>query len=342
MPSPTDRVRTLLDREGTVSNRAVVGALGVSPATAHRVLRALVMAGALEARGKGPAAVYAYPTIDRRFRLKGLEEDRAWQVVAEEIGRIRPLPSAEASSLQYAAVEIINNAIDHSSGKKVRVTVQFGAGGSTVTTVADDGVGVFRKVCEDFGFSSAHEAIVQLEKGKLTSDPARHSGEGLFFTSKAVTRFRLESQSVAWVVDNVVGDSGIGTAAVRRGTQVVLEVVRGHTPRLEDVFRAYTDPRTLRFAKTRVTIKLGAHGRTLVSRSEARRLLDGIGKFTHVTLDFSGIDVVGQGFCDEVFRVFARAHPKIVLEPVGMSDAVAFMVQRARAVSGGPKRSRKS
>jgi len=41
--------------------------------------------------------------------------------------------------------------------------------------------------------------------------------------------------------------------------------------------------------------------------------------------------MVGQGFCDEVFRIFARTHPEVVLEPVGMNDAIAFMVQRARA-----------
>ena len=73
------------------------------------------------------------------------------------------------------------------------------------------------------------------------------------------------------------------------------------------------------------------HAGRLISRSEARRLLQRLTEFTHVTLDFSGVEVVGQGFCDEVFRVFARRHPEIALEPVGMHDAVAFMVARARA-----------
>jgi len=333
MPDAAERLRALVDREGAVANRTVVRALGVSPATAHRLLRALVVARMLEVRGKGPAARYGFRTVDRRFRLRGLEEDRAWQEIAEEIGRIRPLAPREAQSLQYAAAEMINNAVDHSRGTRVQVTVSFGATGSTVTSISDDGVGVFRRVCDDFGFASPQDAIVQLEKGKLSSDPTRHSGEGLFFSSKAVARFRLESQSVAWVVDNLIGDSGIGVSPVRRGTRVVLEVVRGRTPPLEEIFRAYTDPHTMQFAKTRATIKLGAHGRTLVSRSEARRLLEGIVKFTQVTMDFSGVEVVGQGFCDEVFRVFARAHPDIALEPVGMNDAVAFMVQRARATA---------
>jgi hypothetical protein len=132
-------------------------------------------------------------------------------------------------------------------------------------------------------------------------------------------------------VDNLERDSAVAESSVRRGTHVSLEVVRGRTPRLEDVFREYTDPDTLRFTRTRTTIKLGVLGRSLVSRAEAKRVVASLDEFTHVTLDFSGVEVVGQGFCDEVFRLFARAHPEIVLEPAGMNDAVAFMVARARA-----------
>jgi len=45
------------------------------------------------------------------------------------------------------------------------------------------------------------------------------------------------------------------------------------------------------------------------------------------------IHLVGEGFCDEVFRVCALSHPEVVLEPVGMNDTIAFMVNRARAAA---------
>jgi hypothetical protein len=67
-----------------------------------------------------------------------------------------------------------------------------------------------------------------------------------------------------------------------------------------------------------------------MARSQAKRLIARLEKFAHVTLDFSGVEVAGQGFRDEVFRVFARSHPEITMEPVGMNDA-GFMVARARA-----------
>jgi hypothetical protein len=38
----------------------------------------------------------------------------------------------------------------------------------------------------------------------------------------------------------------------------------------------------------------------------------------------------GQGFADEVFRVWARAHPGVALTPVNMAPPVEFMVERAR------------
>jgi len=331
MATSADRVRSLVDRRGEVHNRDVARALLVSPATAHRLLQALVTGGVLEGRGKGRAARYGLRRLRRRFRRAGLDEHRAWESIAADIGRIRPLEADAARSLAYAASEILNNAVDHSGGRTVEVTVGFERRGATVITVRDDGVGAFRRVCEDFGYATAEDAIVQLEKGKLTSDPSRHSGEGLFFSSKAVTRFRLESQGTAWIVDNQVRDSAIGLSSVRRGTQVELQVVAGHVPRLEEVFAAYTDPESLHFTRTRATIKLVGLGKTLVSRSEAKRLVARLMDFRHVTLDFSGVEVVGQGFCDEVFRVFARAHPTVKLEPVGMNDAVAFMVGRARA-----------
>jgi anti-sigma regulatory factor (Ser/Thr protein kinase) len=338
MSNAADRVRQLVDRRGEIQNSDVASALGVSPATAHRLLQALVLGGALQRHGKGRATRYRLRALQRRFRLKDLDEHRVWDEVAAEIARIRPLQPDVARSLAYAASEILNNAVDHSRGRAVEVAVSFDKRGSTVTTIKDDGIGVFRRVCEDFGYATPQDAIVQLEKGKLTSDPDRHSGEGLFFSSKAVTRFRLESQGVAWVVDNQVQDSGIAPSDVGRGTRVRLETVPGHVPRLEDLFATYTDPATLQFARTRATIKLAALGTVLVSRSEAKRLVVRLTDFRHVTLDFAGIEVVGQGFCDEVFRVFARAHPEVALEPVGMNDTVAFMVARARAAaaSGAP------
>ena len=59
-------------------------------------------------------------------------------------------------------------------------------------------------------------------------------------------------------------------------------------------------------------------------------------RFREVVLDFHRVSGIGQGFADEVFRVWARTHPRVRLRPVKMNPAVEMMVERARSAAGGP------
>ena len=70
------------------------------------------------------------------------------------------------------------------------------------------------------------------------------------------------------------------------------------------------------------------HGETfMVARSQAQRLLARCGQCASVTLDFNGVDQIGQGFADEIFRVFANHHPDIKLARVNCNADVEQMVR---------------
>jgi transcriptional regulator with XRE-family HTH domain len=88
-----------------------------------------------------------------------------------------------------------------------------------------------------------------------------------------------------------------------------------------------------KLTRSRVQLQLLEKGSSFVARSEAKRLLEGLDRFKEVVLDFRGVDGVGQGFADEVFRVWARAHPGTKLLPLRMVGAVQSLVNRARAAS---------
>jgi anti-anti-sigma regulatory factor len=51
-------------------------------------------------------------------------------------------------------------------------------------------------------------------------------------------------------------------------------------------------------------------------------------QFRTVVLDFEGVDLVGQAFVDEIFRVFASAHPEVRLLAKNVSPAVANSITR--------------
>ena len=76
-------------------------------------------------------------------------------------------------------------------------------------------------------------------------------------------------------------------------------------------------------------MKLFEIGARFVSRSEAKRLLHGLERFREVVLDFARVTEVGQGFADELFRVWAGAHPDTQLRPTNAVPEVRFMIERA-------------
>ncbi|MBQ6421232.1 MAG: STAS-like domain-containing protein [Clostridia bacterium] len=62
-----------------------------------------------------------------------------------------------------------------------------------------------------------------------------------------------------------------------------------------------------------------------VSRSQAKRLCARLEGFREVSLDFADVEWIGQGFADQVFRVFQNENPEIRLLPLNMNRDVGRM-----------------
>lgn len=335
-PSRPDALLDLLRRRSSIQTADAVRALGVSRMTAYRRLRELVAQKLVVSKGRGRSASYELAGARLRFAIEGLQEHEVAKRLDPALRALFPLSASDASAIHYGLTEMVNNAIDHSEGHHVVVEVRR-RGAWLELEVTDDGAGVYSTLRRKRGLASDHDAIVQLEKGKVTTMPERHSGEGIFFTSKITHRFVLESGSLAWIVDKERDDRSIEhVEPARRGTRVLLAFKPGQIEPYQEVFARFTSGADHRFAKTRVTVRLADTGESLLSRSEAKRVVAGLDKFEHVTLDFRGVAHVGQGFVDEIFRVFGSAHPAIELVPINMDPAVAFMVQRGAVVTPSP------
>ena len=311
----------------------VAEALGVTRQTAHRHLRQLVADGKLIVEGAGRSTRYrsATPRDERRYPIDGLEEDRVWNEMSGPSSVLATVLNRPRVILQYVLTELVNNAIDHSGAPEVEVSVSLQNADVTLEVI-DRGIGIFEHIRDKLGLETELDALQELSKGKTTTMPSRHSGEGLFFSSKASSWFEIASGALRWVVDNRRGDMAVGALDPQiEGTEVRVEVDTDTDRDLNQVFAEYTED--FEFSKTRTVIRLFAIGTDFVSRSQAKRLVNGLEKFREVVLDFKGVDLVGQGFADEVFRVWAKEHPDVKLIPADMNDAVAFMVERA--IRGG-------
>lgn len=84
------------------------------------------------------------------------------------------------------------------------------------------------------------------------------------------------------------------------------------------------------FIKTRIPIKEVCTGGQPMARSQARKILWRLEQFEKVEFDFSEIEFMGQGFADEVFRVFKAHHPEVEITPINASPRVIGMIKHVQ------------
>lgn len=325
-----DAIEDLLREHGEVRSGTLAARLEISRQTAHSHLRSLVAAGTLTRVGAGRGTRYrraAKVLAENTWPRAGLAEDEVWQLLAPSIGAAVAKPNV-LSILRYAMTELVNNAIDHSNSTRVSVRVTD-PGPVVAFEVEDDGIGIFEHLMRTRALASPYEAIAELQKGKVTTMPDAHTGEGIFFTSRLADRMIIGSGSARWVIDRTKNDQSMETTDRRIGTLARFEIEKSTDRTAESVFRQFQDD-DHGFGRTRTAIKLFTEGDEIVSRSEAKRLLAGLERFEEIELDFRQVRGIGQGFADEVFRVWQQQHPGSRLLVEGANDAVRFMIDRVR------------
>lgn len=318
-------------KSGGVSGAGLARTLGITRQAVNHHLQNLTRRGLICKAGvtrgakyricsKGRGVGTSANTFARSYRVAGLAEDKVFEEVSSFLVLKRRLSSAAIETYHYAFTEMLNNAIDHSGAKTVRVEAMLDAYDCSFL-MRDHGVGVFRSIVRKFGLADERQAVAELLKGKTTTMSEKHSGEGIFFTSKAGEWFSLRSHATELVVDNTLPDAFVGRIGQLAGTEVRFRIKRRARRRLSALFSEYAPEEFgFEFARTRIMVRL--YRDAYVSRSEAKRLLAGLDRFREVVLDFDRVRSVGQGFADEVFRVFRASHPGIVIRVANLDPAL--------------------
>lgn len=308
---------------------------GLSRQQANAHLQALLGQGLIVATGSTRARVYRLATLrqdQRTYPRQGLQEDLVWREVFAPA--VADLPENVRDIWRYGVTEMVNNAIDHSGSEQVTVGVTCNAL-YCEAVVTDQGEGVFLKIQRSLGLYDPREALLELAKGKLTTDPANHTGEGIFFTSKVLDKFAIVSGNLSFMHGYADSDWLMDHPDRLAGTGVYLRLANDSPRTLKQVFDEFAAPESFDFSKTIVPVRLAQYeGEKLVSRSQAKRLYQRFEKFRQVVLDFEGVAEIGQAFADELLRVFPAAHPNVLLTPINMTEAVARMASRVQTGTG--------
>jgi anti-sigma regulatory factor (Ser/Thr protein kinase)/biotin operon repressor len=328
-------------KRGQVKVAEIVKATGFSRAYVNRKFQELRDEGKIVLIGKANQARYQSSaekttinklmgfsdSFNRIYTNKHLSESEVFDEIKKETKIFTKVNNNIETLVRYAFTELLNNAIDHSSSKEIRVKMTRDEVGIKFS-VEDKGVGIFNHIKKKKKLKNTLEAIQDLTKGKLTTAPKAHTGEGIFFTSKVADTLVLVSENKKLTFNNILDDIFINDSFhSAKGTKARFIISLKSKKILTDIFKEYTD-KTYEFSKTSVVVKLFKGGTEYISRSQARRILIGLEKFKVVVLDFLGVETVGQGFADEVFRVWQNNFPQIKIEYKNANQNIKFMIER--------------
>ena len=302
----------------------------VSRGTMTKHLRRLVENGWLERTGV--SRPHFKPGMQREvttdYAIADLDEHTPW---LRDVFPVLALKPAVARIAQHVFGELLNNAIDHASATGVTVSVR-----QTPThlhiLIGDNGLGVFNQLAQKAGLPDAQRAALEISKGRLTTQPECHGGRGLFFVARMVDAMNLQSngQVLQW---RHRGESVQFRSHPlnRTGTTAFVSLALDSQVRPTDTYSAFgSEDAPLDFSRTQVPLRLLTdNGLTLDSRAQARWVVSRLELFATAELDFDGVDDVGPSFIDEVFRVYAKAHPEVVLQPTKASARVEKLLKGA-------------
>lgn len=305
---------------------------GISRAAANRYIQKLETEGWIARSGPSTHPVFS-PGYMRRltkyYALQGLEEHVAWE---SDFKPYLTLSPNVQNIVSHGFTEMMNNAIDHSAGDSVFVFCNQDEH-QIILIISDNGIGIFQKIAKSLNLPDLRQAIFELAKGKLTTDPTKHSGEGVFFTSRMFDSFEIDANDLQFKHhDNSPKDWLHEAKSIfTEGTTVFMSIAIKSQRTVAEVYAQFTNaPEDADFSKTIVPMKLATFGdEQLVSRSQAKRLIARFDRFKTVILDFDGVQEIGQAFADELFRVYGKAHPDVELLPKNMTVQVERMWLRA-------------
>ena len=260
---------------------------------------------------------------------KRLTEDGVWSRDIRPL--LEGLPRGVLDLWLYGFSEMMNNAIEHSSGSRIDVSVDRDLSNTTLC-IQDNGEGIFKKIQVALDLEDIRHSVLELAKGKFTTDPDNHSGQGIFFTSRMFDEFSILSGGLYFSHDFGKEDWILRCDQSVEGTLVVLKLDNQTSRTPKQVFDQFSSGEDYSFSKTIVPVRLAQYTDDfLVSRSQARRLLVGLERFKVIVFDFTNVEAIGQAFADEVFRVFRNQHPDLEVYAVNQSSEVDKMIRRATA-----------
>lgn len=300
-------------------SKSVADSFNINQNTAHDLINQLIDKGIIIREKRD---TYFILNKETHFYFKAPFEDETY-IYTEYVKPLLNNVSDNAQKIwMYTFTEIINNVIEHSHSETLEISILQNYLYTSII-VKDDGIGIFENIKKYFKLPSIKDAINELFKGKVTTKIQNHSGEGIFFSSQIMDKFYISSSNHIFTRSKLDSDM-VSLSSNDHGTLVFMSLNNRSRKNIVDIFSMYSSADE-GFNKTLIKLK-NMFDDDPVSRSQAKRLCQGLEKFDEVIFDFEDIDFLGQGFAHQLLVVFQNEHPNIKISVINTNKDVLMMV----------------
>jgi anti-sigma regulatory factor (Ser/Thr protein kinase) len=202
----SDEIRTAIMKQIFEDHMVNVNKLSerfsVSPQSIYKQIYFLEDKTLIQGKKSGRSKTYRLVTMNyfqKVYDNHELNEDEVFR--RDFAGIIEGASDIARQAFVYVFTEMLNNVIEHSESEKVLISADINAYAISCTII-DFGVGIFNKIQKSLGLAEKRYAILELAKGKFTTEPESHTGEGIFFSSKAADRFYIFSDELTFIGNN--------------------------------------------------------------------------------------------------------------------------------------------
>jgi len=295
---------------------------GLSRQQTARYLTDLCMQGLLARHGVGPGVRYLY-VAHRKIILQRewsrQEVQLSSSTLVNSFSRdlsVKALPPPAHAYLVKAIEILLSNVNDHSEAGIIRFDLSLED--ETITlNFADDGVGLFQHIAENFHSPSLVEAVGDFVKGVKRQKTDSNAGLDNILWSADFARIEANGLQLK-IVGRSHDWSLVHLSKIRSGTVFSLE--------FDPAIPRPLPQRTVQRILIPVWMYCQTLPRRVADQRDARRMLRGHGEQQQIILDFHRVDELNYSFMYYVFIRFKNQHPKCGLMPVNMNAGIRSLL----------------
>lgn len=249
---------------------------------------------------------------------------------------VEHLPKNIEEIVEWGFTEILNNVKDHSQAKDVFIFLKV-INNKVNLIINDNGIGIFNNIKKHKNIVNNKQILLELSKGKLTTDKENHTGLGIFWSIKSFDEFGIYTDGKIYNLKDKktfnlkpTDDKDVDNYMQKDlSTSIMMSINASSKTKLKDVFDNFALQPECELNTTILNLALISERNRLVSRSQAKQVVNRLEEFKFITFDFAGIESIGQGFADEIFRVFWKKYPTLELSWINTNEDIEKMIKLA-------------